>query len=65
MNKNTIALIMLILALVGSCASLYKFIEDKDKEVLNLRFKAIDTRIDNIDQEQDRQWTVINENSQK
>ena len=65
MNKNTIAIIMLILAVVGSCAGLYAFIEDKNEDVLNLKFKAIDTRIDNIDKEQDRQWTVINENSQK
>ena len=65
MNKNTIAIIMLILAVVGSCSTLYVFIEEKNEEVIQYQFKAIEKELINIDKEQDRQWTVINENSQK
>ena len=56
---------MLILAVVGSCSTLYVFIEEKNEEVIQYQFKAIEKELINIDKEQDRQWTVINENSQK
>ena len=65
MNKNTIAIIMLMIALAGSCSTLYVFIEDKNQEVLDLKFEAIEKELSSFHQEQDRQWKVINNNSQK
>ena len=54
-----------MIALAGSCSTLYVFIEDKNQEVLDLRFKAIEKELSSFHQEQDRQWTVINRNSQQ
>ena len=56
---------MLMLALAGSCSTLYVFIEGKNEEVIQYQFKAIEKELISIHQEQDRQWTVINKNNQK
>lgn len=54
---------MLMLSIAAGCGGLYTFLEEKSEEVIDLRFEAVNKRIDYIHEEQERQWEEISNNS--